>query len=93
MVNNYHLLELNVHLTVWPGATAADLWRWLMLAVGALLIAHGILSKNVRIKDSRTWEGFWRGKIATKWWETLWMRTIFVGIGLAAIEFALTFDR
>jgi hypothetical protein len=64
-----------------------------MLVLGLVLIGHGLFSNNMRVKDSRTWGGFWRGKIATKWWQVLWMRTLFVSIGVAAIAFALSFGR
>lgn len=69
------------------------MWRWLMLLFGLVLIVHGLFGKNIRIKNSSTWEGFWRGKIATKRWQVLLRRTLFVSIGVAAIEFALTFGR
>jgi hypothetical protein len=65
----------------------------MLLVFGLVLIVHGFFSKNMRVKDSRTWDGFWTGKIAKKRWQAVWMRTLFVGIGLAAIEFALTFRR
>jgi len=65
----------------------------MMLVFGLVGMIHGVFSKNMRIKDSRTWEGFWRGKIATKQWQILLMRIVFVTIGLAAVEFALTFGR
>jgi hypothetical protein len=46
--------------------TAGDLWRWLMLVVGLFFIGRGLFIKNVRIRDASTWEGWWRGKVATK---------------------------
>ena len=74
------------------GWTIGDLWRWLMLLFGLLSIGRGLFSKNVRIRDSSTWEGWWRGKIATKWWQVLYMRSLLVVIGLAFIVFAFTFQ-
>jgi hypothetical protein len=51
------------------------LWRWTDLAMGLLLVAHGLFSKNMRMRDNRTLLGVWRGKIVTKPWQVLFMRT------------------
>ena len=72
--------------------TTGDLWRWLMLLFGLLSIGRGLFSKNVRMRDSSTWEGWWRGKIATKRWQVFYMRSLLVVIGLAFIVFAFTFQ-
>src|SRR5215470_13210129 len=71
--------------------TTGDLWRWLMLLFGVLFIGKGLFSRNVRIRDSSTVAGWWRGKIATKPWQVLYMRSLLVGIGIAFIVFAFTF--
>jgi hypothetical protein len=76
---------------VWPSWTTQDLWRWLMLAFGFALIVRGLLSKNVRIRDSRTLDGWWRGKVATKTWQIVYMRSLLVLIGVGCISVALTF--
>jgi hypothetical protein len=84
---------MNNHvLIVWPGWAARDLWRWLMLVFGLLLVAHGLFSKSMRMRDSSTRYGLWKGKIVTKPWQVVLMRSIFVLIGVAVINFAFTFD-
>jgi hypothetical protein len=76
---------------VWPSWATQDLWRWLMLAFGFALVVRGLLSKNVRIRDSRTLGGWWRGKVAAKPWQIVYMRSLLVLIGVGFISFALTF--
>jgi hypothetical protein len=75
-----------------PHFNAADIWRWLALALGVALLVHGTFSRTMRMRDSRTTEGWWRGKVATKTWQIVYMRTLFITIGLCCIAFALTFD-
>jgi len=77
-------------LMCWPGWAARDVWRWLMVAFGFLWIAHGVFSRNMRMRDSTTLDGWWRGKIATGWRE-LYMRGLFVLIGIGFITIACTF--
>jgi hypothetical protein len=72
--------------------SASNLWRWILLVFGLLLIAHGLFSKNMRIRDSRSWHGTWKGKIVTKPWQVAFMRILFVLIGVGAINFAFTFE-
>ncbi len=73
-----------------PEWTVGDLWRWGLIAMGLVLVAHGLFSKNMRMRDSRTWEGTWRGKIVTKRWQIVYMRTLFTLIGAGAIVCALS---
>ena len=61
-----------------------------LIAMGALLIAHGFFSKHMRMRDSRTWEGAWRGKIVTKPWQIAYMRGLFILIGGVMIFCALS---
>lgn len=79
-------------IVCWPHFNAADIWRWMMLALGVTLAAHGAFSREIRIRDSHTIEEWWKGKVATKPWQIVYMRTLFVAIGLCCIVFALTFD-
>lgn len=73
---------------VWPSLTAHDLWRWLLLGMGVALIAHGLFSKHMRMRDPSTLSGAWKGKIVTKQWQILFMRTLFVVVGIATVAFA-----
>jgi hypothetical protein len=68
-----------------PALTLHDLWRWLMIAGGLACAAHGLLNKNMRIRDSRTWKGAWKGKIVTKPWQIIYMRGLFILIGIGMI--------
>jgi hypothetical protein len=52
---------------------------------GDPLIAHGLLSKKVRMGDSRTLEGAWRGKTVAKPWQKVYMRSLITLIGAAMI--------
>jgi hypothetical protein len=67
-----------------------NLWRWGLMGMGTVLIAHGLFSKNMRMRDSRTWKGAWRGKIVTKPWQIVYMRSLFALIGAAMIFCALS---
>ena len=67
-----------------PRWTTGDLWRWGLIAMGAVLIAHGLFSKNMRMRDSRTWR-LWRWKIVTKPWQIVYRRSLFTLIGAAMI--------
>ncbi len=73
-----------------PTLTTRDLWRWGLIAMGALLIAHGFFSKHMRMRDSRTWEGALQGKIVTKPWQIAYMRGLFILIGGVMIFCALS---
>lgn len=77
-------------MIVWPTWAARDLWRWGMLAIGFVMIAHGLLSKQMRIRDHGSWRGFLFGKIAEKRWQVVYMRALFVAIGVACIVSALS---
>lgn len=68
-----------------PGWTTGDLWRWGLIAMGTLLIVRGLSSKKMRMRDSRTLEGSWRGKIVTKPRQIVYMRSLFALIGAAMI--------
>jgi hypothetical protein len=66
-----------------------DLWRWIMIALGLAVIVHGVASKHMRIRDSSTLYGLWRGKIVKKPWQVLLMRSFFVVLGICFVVFAL----
>jgi hypothetical protein len=78
---------------VWPTWTIRDLWRWALLTFGLLIIIRGLFSENLRMRDSRTLRGLWLGKVVTKLWQIIYMRTLHVVIGVALINFALRFAR
>jgi hypothetical protein len=78
-----------VILILWPSWTRHDLWCWMMIVAGLAAIAHGLFSTNVRMRDNSSPYGIWRGKIVSKRWQVLYMRTFFVLIGAAAIICAL----
>jgi hypothetical protein len=68
-----------------PSLTTRDMWRWVLIAMGAAFIAHGLFSKNMRIRDSRTWEGTWRGKIVSNPRQRVYMRSLFTLIGVSMV--------
>lgn len=76
-------------LLVWPSWTPHDLWRWVLLVTGCAVMARGLFSKNIRIRDSSTFHGFLFGKITHRRWEVIWMRTLLIAIGVAMIGMAL----
>ncbi len=53
------------------------------------LMAQSLFSKNMRMRDSRTWKGAWRGKIVTKSWQIVYMRSLSILIGVVMIMCAL----
>jgi len=79
-------------LVCWPSWTVRDGWRWVMLLLALLLIAHSIFSRNMRMRDSSTWRGILRGRVVTKRWQNIYMRTLYVVIGVGALVLAVTFD-
>ena len=74
-----------------PSWTERDLWRWMMLAFAVICMGHGLFGRNVRMRDSRTFEGWLKGKVVTGW-KAIYMRILFVLIGIAAIIFAFSFN-
>ena len=72
-------------IAVLPAFAFRDLWRWIMLVLGILVIAHGLLSRHMRVR-----EGLWRGKVVKKRWQIVLMRSWFVLIGLAIAAMAFT---
>ena len=64
----------------------------MLLALGVVLIGRGVLGKNVGIRDSTTWDAWLWGRVATKLWEKVYIRTLYVAIGIAAILTALALE-
>jgi hypothetical protein len=62
---------------IWPSWAGHDLWRWGMVVLGWLLIAHGLFSKHMRMRDGLG------SRIAAKRWQIVYMRTLFLVIGVA----------
>jgi hypothetical protein len=71
---------------IWPTLTLHDSWRWLMIVLGLVLVAHGLLSKHTRMRDS---SNLWRGKIVKNRWGTLYFRTLWAVIGLSCVACGL----
>ena len=74
---------------VLPSFATHDLWRWILIAAGLLVMAQGVFSKHFRMRDSRTWRGAWRGKIVEKRWQIAYMRSLFIFVGGGMIFCAL----
>jgi len=58
-----------------------------MLAMGLLVIAHGLFTKHMRVRGNN-----FRGEILRKRWQVLLKRAWLVLIGLMFCIFAFTFD-
>ncbi len=72
----------------WPGLTLHDLWRWLMIAMGLIFVAKGLLSKHMRMRDhDHGWSGFWRGKIVKNPRGILYFRALYILIGAGMVAF------
>jgi hypothetical protein len=73
-----------------PTWAIRDLWRWGLIAMGVVVMAHGLFGRNVKMRDSGSWQGLWHGKIVTKPWQVLLMRTLFTLIGASMVVCGLS---